>query len=62
MMTEWEDHGEEEQRLLLDYLDRIETQRSADASPDPPKLGYCWRLIGRLYLAYLRWRYRNHPR
>ncbi len=54
MMIEWEDHGEEEQQLLLRYLDPNKPRQQAT---DPKPRRSC-RLIGRLYLAYLRWRYR----
>ena len=59
MMIEFEDHGEEEQQLLLRYLDRAKAQdrAGAGAPPPPPKLGWFWRLIGRIWLAYVRWRY-----
>ena len=56
MMIEFEDHGEEEQRLLLQYLERMKGQ-SAGASPLPPEPGWFWRLVGRLWLWYVRWRY-----
>ncbi len=58
MMIEWEDHGEEERRLLLRYLEATKPRPSASESGEPRKLGRFWRLVGRLYLAYLRWRYR----
>ncbi len=58
MMTEFEDHGEEEQRLLLRHLDGAKPQPRAT---NPPKPSRFWHLIGRLYLAYLRWRYRIRP-
>ena len=54
-MIEFGDHGEEEQRLLLRYL---EAAKSLPPAIHRPKPGCLWRLIGRLYLAYLRWRYR----
>jgi len=54
MMIEFGDHGEEEQRLLLRYL---EAARSLPPAIQTQKPGCLWRLIGRLYLAYLRWRY-----
>jgi hypothetical protein len=59
MMIEFEDHGEEEQQLLLRYLDRAKAQdrAGAGAPPPPPKPGWFWRLIGRIWLAYVRWRY-----
>ncbi len=54
MMIEFEDHSEEGQRLLLRYLDAAKRQpRTSHGSNS----GCFWRLIGRLYLAYLRWRY-----
>jgi hypothetical protein len=58
MMIEFEDHGEEEQQLLLRYLERLEAQGSASAGapPPPPKPNWFWRLVGRLWLAYVRWR------
>jgi len=59
MMIEFGDHGEEEQRLLLRYLGAAKSQPPAIHSPKP---GCLWRLIGRLYLAYLRWRYRTQSR
>ena len=59
MMTEFEDHGEEEQQLLLRYLERAKAQdrAAAGAPPTPPKPGWFWLLIGRIWLAYVRWRY-----
>ena len=57
MMIEFEDHGEEEQKLLLRYLERMKAQGPAGAPPTPPKPGWFWRLIGRIWLAYVRWRY-----
>jgi hypothetical protein len=57
MMTEFEDHGEEEQQLLLRHLDRLKTQGGAGAPPPPPKLNWFWRLLGRIWLAYVRCRY-----
>jgi len=57
MMIEFEDHGEEEQQLLLRYLERLEAQGSAGAPPPPPKPNWFWRLVGRIWLAYVRWRY-----
>jgi len=58
MMIEFEDHGEEEQRLLLRYLEAAKSQPPATT---PSKPGCLWRLIGRLYLAYLRRRHRPKP-
>jgi hypothetical protein len=29
-------------------------------SREPPQLGCLWRLVGRLYLGWLRWRYGRH--
>jgi hypothetical protein len=26
----------------------------------PPKVNWFWRLLGRIYLVYLRWRYRKN--
>ena len=59
MMIEFEDHGEKEQQALLRYLDRAKAQdrAGAGAPPPPPKPGWFWRLIGRIWLAYVRWRY-----
>ena len=62
MMTEFEDHGEEEQQLLLRYLEQAKAQDRAGTGasptpPKPPKPGWFWRLIGRIWLAYVRWRY-----
>jgi hypothetical protein len=57
MMIEFEDHGEEEQRLLLRYLEQLKAQGPAGAPPPPPKLNWFWRLLGRIWLAYVRWRY-----
>ncbi len=57
MMIEWEDHGEEERRLLLAYMDCMTPQ---PAQPPAPQLNWFWRLLGRIYLAYLRWRYRKN--
>ena len=59
MMVEFEDHSEEGQRLLLRYLDQLRAQSDAPASPEAPQPGCWWRLLGRLYLAYWRWRYRR---
>jgi hypothetical protein len=56
MMIEFGDRGEEEQRLLLRYLEAAKSQLPAVRQP---KSGCFWLLIGRLYLAYLRWRYRS---
>jgi hypothetical protein len=53
MMIEFEDHDEEEQRLLLRYLDNAMPKPAIPARPN-----WFWRLIGRIYLAYARWRYR----
>ncbi len=59
MMIEFGDHGEEEQRLLLRYLESTKPQsRPASAEPKAGRLG---RLFGRFYLAYLRWHYRVKP-
>lgn len=58
MMIEFGDHGEEEQRLLLRYLEAAKSQAPAIHTPNPSCL---WLLIGRLYAAYLRWRYRIKP-
>ena len=58
MMIEFGDHGEEEQRLLLCYLEAAKSQPPAIHTPKP---GCFWLLIGRLYLAYLRRRYRIKP-
>ena len=51
MMIEFGDHGEEERRLLLRYLEAAKSQPPAINTPRP---GCLWLLIGRLYLAYLR--------
>jgi hypothetical protein len=59
MMVEFEDRNEEQQRRFLEYLERLKTQPKAPTSPEAPKAGCLWRLIGRLYLAYWRWRYRR---
>ncbi|HOL72088.1 MAG TPA: hypothetical protein PKW45_11635 [Bryobacteraceae bacterium] len=56
MMIEFGDRGEEEQRLLLRYLEAAKSQPPAAREPKP---GCFWLLIGRFYLAYLRWRYRS---
>ncbi len=53
MMIEFEDHGEEEQQLLLRYLERLKPQGSAGAPP-PPNPNWFWRLVGRIWLAYVR--------
>jgi hypothetical protein len=55
MMIEFGDHGEEEQRLLLRYVEAAKSLPPAN----PSRPGCLWLLIGRLYLAYLRWRYRT---
>jgi len=52
-MIEWKERGEEEQRLLLRHLE--DTERRTHDSAMAPKLGWFWRFVGRLYLAYLRW-------
>ena len=57
MMIEFEDNGEEEQQLLLRYLDLLKAQGLAAPIPAPPKPGWCWCLLGRFWLAYVRWRY-----
>ena len=57
-MIEFGDHGEEEQRLLLRYLEAAKSHPPAIHSLKP---GCLWLLIGRLYLAYLRRRYRIKP-
>ena len=61
MMIEFEDHGEEEQQLLLlRYLEGLKAQGgagSAGAPPTSPKPKWFWRLLGRVWLAYLRWLY-----
>ena len=57
MMIEFEDHSEEDQQLLLRYLDRMKAQDCAGASPPPPKPAWFWRLLGRIWLAYVRLRY-----
>jgi hypothetical protein len=59
MMIEWEDHGEEERQLLLRHLEATMPRLPASESHEPRQLGRFWRLVGRLYLAYLRWRYRT---
>lgn len=59
MMVEFEDRDEEQQRRFLEYLDRLKAEHAAP-SPAPPKPGCLWRLLGRLCLAYWRWRYRRH--
>jgi hypothetical protein len=59
MMIEWEDRGEEERKLLLRYLDHIKQQPPYTPPPAAPKTNWFWRLLGRVYLAYLRWRYRK---
>jgi hypothetical protein len=64
MMIEFEDHGEEERQLLLRYLDGLKAQGgagSAGAPPTPPKPNWFWRLLGRVWLAYVRCRY-GRPR
>ena len=58
MMIEWEDHGEEERKLLLQHLDRMKPQPTPP--PTPPKVNWFWRVLGRIYLAYIRWRYRKN--
>jgi hypothetical protein len=58
MMIEFEDRSEEEQRLLLRYLDAAKSQPAAH----PSRPGCLWLLIGRLYSAYLRWRCRTARR
>ncbi len=70
MMIEFEDHSEEQQRLLLEYLDRLKAEKNAPPAPSRPgclgrllgsRPGCLGRLLGRLYLAWLRWRYgRRH--
>jgi hypothetical protein len=57
MMIEFGDHSEEEQRLLLRHLERLKAQGGAGGAPPPPKPGWFWRLLGRIWLAYVRWRY-----
>jgi len=57
MMIEFEDHGEEEQQLLLRHLERLKAQGPAGAPPPPPRPNWFWRLLGRIWLAYVRWRY-----
>jgi hypothetical protein len=57
MMIEFEDHGEEEQRLLLRYLEQLKAQGSFPPPPPPPRPNWFWRLVGRIWLAYVRWRY-----
>ncbi len=59
MMIEWEDHGEEERRLLLQHLDRMKPQPATSLAP-APKPNWFWRLAGRIYLAYLRRRHRRN--
>ncbi len=59
MMVEFEDRDEEQQRRFLEYLDRLKAEHAVPP-PEPPKPGCLWRLVGRLYLAWLRWRYRRH--
>ena len=55
MMIEFGDHGEEEQRLLLRYIEAAKSQPAAHRS----RPGCLWLLIGRLYSAYIRWLYRH---
>jgi len=62
MMIEWEDHGEEERQLLLRHLEATKFRPAASESREPRQPGRFWRLVGRLYLAYLRWRYRAQLR
>ena len=57
MMIEFEDHGAEEQLLLLRYLESLKAQAGTGTSPAPPKPGWFWRLLGRIWLAYVRWHY-----
>lgn len=59
MMIEWEDHGEEERRLLLEYVDRMKPQ-PAPPPPHLPKPTWFWRLLARLHLEYLLWRDRRN--
>ncbi len=56
MMIEFEDHGEEERQLLLRYLDRLKAQGGAGAPPTSSKPNWFWRLLGHVWLAYVRWR------
>ncbi len=60
MMIEFQDHGEEERQLLLRYLKQLKAQGPAGAPPLPPKPNWFWRLVGRIWLAYVRWRYGPH--
>ena len=59
MMIEWSDHSEEDQLRLLEYLKSLKTPSRAVPPSGPPQSGCCWRLIGRLYCACLRWRSRR---
>jgi len=59
MMVEFEDRNEEQQRRFLEYLDRLKAEQTTPSLPEPPRPGCLWRLVGRLYLAYWRWRYRR---
>ncbi len=54
MTIEFEDHSEEGQQLLLRHLESEKPE-----AVKPPKLNCFWRLIGRLYVGFLRWRYRE---
>lgn len=57
MMTEFEDRSREEQQLFLRYLERAKAQDSAGSPPTPPEASRFWRLIGGIWLTYVRWRY-----
>jgi hypothetical protein len=56
MMIEFEDRSEEDKRLIIRYLEATKSQPPPAREPKP---GCFWVLIGRLYIAYLRWRYRR---
>lgn len=80
MMIEFEDRDEEQQRMFLEYLNRLTPEPAsapcsaclgrgcevcshtglAEHMPrEAPTPGCLWRFVGRLYLAWLRWRYRH---
>jgi hypothetical protein len=59
MMIEFEDHSPEQQEALLRYLDQLKAQQNVAPSPEAPKPGHLRNLIGRLCIAYWRWRYRR---
>jgi len=57
MMIEFEDHGAEEQRLLLRYLEQRKAQGSFPPQPPAPRPNWLWRLVGCIWLTWARRRY-----